>query len=318
MSRLLGEAGPVPPEVLLGPALGEDACAIDLPGGVLVAATDPITFTGQDLGRFAVAVNANDVAVTGARPRWFLATVLLPPGTTEDDVSTLFAGMRAGLTTNGVALVGGHTEVTASVEQPVIVGHMLGLAEDRHFIRTGGVLPGHVVLQVGRAPIEGAAVLARERPALLGHVDRDLLRAAERALDDPGISIVEAALLAARLGATAMHDPTEGGLAAGLHEMATASRTRLRVDRAQVLWWEPAITICQAAGADPWATLASGTLLAAFDASRTAEAVQELAAEGYEPAAIAVAEPGSGVVDTHGRPLPRPERDELNRLLGDR
>ncbi len=298
--------------------MGEDACAIDMPGGVLVAATDPITFTGHDLGRFAVTVNANDVAVTGTRPRWFLATVLLPPGTMAEAVEELFAVMRASLGASGIALVGGHTEVTRSVNQPIVVGQMLGLAEDRRFIRTGGVVPGHLVLQVGRAPVEGAAVLARESAALLGEVDPELLRAAGHALDDPGISVVDAALLAARLGARAMHDPTEGGLAAGLHEMAAASEVCLRVMRAQVLWWEPAIAVCVAAGADPWATLASGTLLAAFEPSRAASAVEEFGLGGHEAAVIAVAETGAGVVDADGNALPWPERDELSRVLGDR
>jgi hydrogenase maturation factor len=50
---------------------------------VLVAATDPITLTTQEIGRFSVSVNANDVAVMGVRPRWFLAVILLPLGTTE-------------------------------------------------------------------------------------------------------------------------------------------------------------------------------------------------------------------------------------------
>jgi hydrogenase expression/formation protein HypE len=298
--------------------MGEDACAIDVPGGVLVAATDPITFTGRDIGRFAVTVNANDVAVTGTRPRWFLATVLLPPGTTADAVEALFAGMRTALGASGIALVGGHTEVTRSVNLPIVVGQMLGLAEDRHFIRTGGVLPGHLVLQVGRAPVEGAAVLARESGARLSDVNPGLLRAAAHALDDPGISVVNAALLAARLGATAMHDPTEGGLAAGLHEMAAASEIRLRVNRAEVLWWEPAVAVCQAVGADPWATLASGTLLAAFEPSRANGAVEEFGLEGHDAAVIAVAEAGDGVVDADDDALPWPERDELARVLGDR
>jgi hydrogenase expression/formation protein HypE len=318
MSRLLSDTGAPSPEVLLGPEMGEDACAIDLPGGVLVVATDPITFTGRDIGRFAVTVNANDVAVTGTRPRWFLATVLLPAGTTAEAVEALFAGMRASLSANGIALVGGHTEVTPSVNQPIVVGQMLGLAEDRRFIRTAALVPGHLVLQIGRAPVEGAAVIAVESPTLLSEVDPALVRAAEHALDDPGISVVDAALLAARLGAKAMHDPTEGGLAAGLHEMAAASKVRLRVNRAQALWWEPAIAVCRAVGADPWATLASGTLLAAFEPDRATSALEELGLGGHEAAVIAVAETGAGVVDTLGGALPWPERDELSRVLGER
>ena len=102
MSRLLADVGPVPPEVLVGPAVGEDACAIELPGGVLVVSTDPVTLTGRDVGRYAVTVSAKDVAVTGVRPRWFLAVVLLPLGATESEVESLFADMRHSLAGSGV------------------------------------------------------------------------------------------------------------------------------------------------------------------------------------------------------------------------
>jgi hydrogenase expression/formation protein HypE len=315
LSNLLASARPFPPEVLLGPAVGEDACAIDVPAGVLVVSTDPITLTGKDVGRFAVTVNANDVAVTGVRPRWFLAAVLLPPGTTEAEVESLFSEMHAGVSQSGVALVGGHTEITNAVNQPVVVGQMLGLAEDRRFVETGGVRAGHVVFQVGRAPVEGAAVLAREGGGRLADVEPAHVRAAEVALHTPGISVVNAALLAARLGATAMHDPTEGGLAAGLHEMAAASGVRLRLDRTRVLWWEPAVALCLAAGADPWATLASGTLLAAFPASEAGGVASALSAAGHQAAVIAIAEEGAGVIDTDGNPLVWPARDEISRLF---
>jgi hydrogenase maturation factor len=315
MSRLLANLGPVPQEVLLGPAVGEDACAIEVPRGVLVVATDPITLTGRDVGRLAVTVNANDVAVTGATPRWFLAATLLPPGTTEEDVGSLFADMQTSLSQNGIVMVGGHTEVTGAVNQPVVVGQMLGLAADGRFVKTGGVQGGDAVIQVGRAPVEGPAVLAAGAGTLLAGVDRDHLRAAHRALDDPGISVVTAALLAARLGCTAMHDPTEGGLAAALHEMAAASGVRFEVDRGQVLWWKPGIMVCQALAADPWATLASGTLLAAFDPSSTGSAIEAFSRAGYEAAVIARAETGDGVVDTSGEPISWPQTDEVTRVL---
>jgi hydrogenase maturation factor len=317
LAGLLTRIGPVGPEVLLGPAVGEDACVIDVPGGALVVTTDPVTLTGRNIGRYAVTVNANDVAVTGVRPRWFVATLLLPLGTTQSEVESLFAELQETLRDGGIALVGGHTEVTRAVNQPVVVGQMLGLAEDRRFVTTGGARPGQVVVQVGRAPIEGAAVLAHEAGSLLGDVNLDLVRAAEGALAIPGISVVNAALLAARLGSTAMHDPTEGGLAAGLHELAAASGISLRVNRGRVLWWEPAIAVCQAVGADPWATLASGSLLAAFAASEIDTVVGEFVAAGLEAAVIARAESGTGVIDTHGEAIRWPDRDELSRILGD-
>jgi hydrogenase expression/formation protein HypE len=307
---------PVPPaDVLLGPRIGEDACAIEVPGGVLVAATDPITFTAREIGRFSVIVNANDVAVMGVRPRWFLAVILLPSGSTEAMVRDVFADMREGVAHVGASLVGGHTEVTPAVTQPLVVGQFLGIAEDGKFVTTGGMRPRDVLLQVGPAPIEGAAVLAREAADRLTGLDRGDLDKALVALDDPGISVVEPALLAAELGASAMHDPTEGGLAAGLNEMAEASGVRVRVDLSSVLWFSPGRSICDALAADPMATLASGTLLTAFPPDRAGPAMRALARHGYAASDIGRAGEGSGVFDADGRPLTWPERDEVVRLL---
>jgi len=314
LARLLGESGPMPGEVLLGPALGEDACALDLPGGVLVVATDPITLTGRDIGRHAVAVNANDVAVMGVRPRWFLATILVPPGSTEAEIEALFSGVRRGLQEIGATLVGGHTEVTDAVARPIVIGQMLGLAVNRRFISTAGVRPGDVIVQIGAAPVEGAAVLAVEAASRLEGLDPAVTAAAAAGAEVPGISVVDAALDAAELGATALHDPTEGGLAAGLHELAAAAGVRLRVDRARLLWFEPGLAVCRALGADPWATLASGSLLASFAPAQGA--AEALAARGYAVAVIGTAEVGQGVHDTSDRSIAWPSRDEVSRLLG--
>jgi len=316
LARLLGDVGPMPGEVLLGPTVGEDACALDLPAGVLVVATDPITLTGRDIGHHAVIVNANDVAVMGVRPRWFLATILVPPGSTEAGIEALFSGVRRALSEVGATLVGGHTEVTGAVVRPIVVGQMLGLAENRRFVSTAGVRPGDVIVQVGVAPVEGAAVLAIEAASRFLALDPAVTAAAAAGVEVPGISVVDAALDAAELGASALHDPTEGGLAAGLHELATAGGVQLRVDRARMLWFEPGLAVCRALGADPSATLASGSLLAAFDPAHAAGAAEGLAARGYAVAAIGTAQVGRGVEDTSDRAIPWPSRDEVSRLLG--
>ena len=312
LARLL--AGALPPEVVLGPRVGEDACAIEVEAGVLVAATDPITLTGSGVGAHAVVVNANDVAVTGARPRWFLACVLLPEGATRGDAAALFAGMRRALDRVGAVLVGGHTEVTAAVRQPLVVGQMLGITAART-APTGGLRPGDTVVQIGPVPVEGAAVLPHLLPPeRLAMVPAATLGAARAALDTPGISVVEAALAAARAGASALHDPTEGGLSAGLHEMADASGVALTVEPDRIAWFPPGIELCRAAGVDPWGTLASGALLAGFPADALGDALHDLARNGFAASVIGRAGPGRGVTLTGGRPLPRFERDELSRL----
>lgn len=315
LTRVLAAHPPLPPEVQLGPAVGEDACAIDIEAGVLIAATDPITLTTADLGRYGVIVNANDVAVMGVRPRWFLAAVLLPLGTTDDMVEQLFATMGDALDEVGATLVGGHTEVTAAVNQPVIVGQMLGVSPDGRYVRTAGARPGDVLVQVGSAPIEGAAVLAVEAADRLTGISAEVVAAAARGLRDPGISVVDAALTAATLGATAMHDPTEGGIASGLQELAVAAGVAVRVERSQLIWFEPGLDVCRALGADPWATLASGSLLVTFPPDRVDVAVRALSAPGRPAAVIGTIHAGAGVRGTDGGAIPRPERDEVARVL---
>jgi hydrogenase maturation factor len=314
---LLDELPPLPPEVRLGSRIGEDACGIDIEAGTLVVAADPITLTTENVARLSVLVNANDVAVCGARPRWFLAVVLVPPGTTEGVVRELFIALQGALTELDAALVGGHTEVTPAVNQPVVIGQMLGLVEKGEIVTTGGFGPGDAVLQVRPVPIEGAAVLSREMADRLSALDPQVLADAQAGLDRPGISLVESALLATELGAKALHDPTEGGLSVGLHEMASAAGVEIRVDRDAVLWFAPGLAVCQALNCDPWSTLASGMLLAAFPADAADCALVTLARRGHSAAVIGRAESGAGVRDTEGHPLPWPERDEVARMLAE-
>src|SRR5215468_10558416 len=125
--------------VVLGPRVGEDAAVIDMGDRYLVATTDPITFVTEDLGWYALVVNANDLAVRGAIPRWFLATCLLPEGrTTEAEVTTLFQQLGTACRALDVALVGGHTEVTSGLDRPIVVGTMLGEVDKARLVTTAG------------------------------------------------------------------------------------------------------------------------------------------------------------------------------------
>ncbi len=318
LRELLARQPELPSEVRLGPALGEDACAIDVPAGTLIAAADPITLTGSDVGAHAVRINANDVAVMGVRPRWFLAVVLLPTGTCDRDVGALFDSMRSALDDVGATLVGGHTEVSEAVNQPIVVGQMMGFSPDGRFLRTGGVRAGDAIVQAGRAPVEAAAVLAAGMDSRLAGIEPATLALAREAIERPGVSVVDAALIAADAGATALHDPTEGGLAAGLYELADASGVQIRLDDEAVLWFEPGRAVCEALGADPWGALASGALLAAFSPDRTANACRRLEDRGVAARIIGGAFPGRGVLRGDLSPLPAFAHDEVARVLAER
>ena len=152
------------PRVVVGARVGEDAAVIDIGDRYLVAAADPVTFATDELGWYAVTVNANDIAVRGATPRWFLATLLLPEGATDEvTVRRLFAQLAEACAAHAVALVGGHTEVTHGIDRPLVAGTMLGeVAKDR-LVTTAGAQVGDAVVLTKGVPLEGAAIIAREK-----------------------------------------------------------------------------------------------------------------------------------------------------------
>jgi len=115
LARLLARLRPRDPRVVLGPAVGRDAAVIDAGGErLLVAKTDPVTFASDHIGWYTVHVNANDIACMGARPAWFLATVLLPEGASERQAEEIFGQVIDACEALGVELVGGHTEITTA------------------------------------------------------------------------------------------------------------------------------------------------------------------------------------------------------------
>src|SRR5215472_15786272 len=214
------------PRLLIGPQIGEDAAVIDAGDHYLVVAADPVTFTTDHIGRYAVHINANDVAVMGARPLWFFVVMLLPESrTTPQLAETIMADVRSTCEELGAALGGGHTEITQGLERSILVGQMLGEVSPNRLVRKTRIAVGDLILLTRGFAIEGTAILAQEKSERLrGRVDADLLARVACFLIEPGISVVSAALAAANVGEVvhAMHDPTEGGLAMGLFELVAA------------------------------------------------------------------------------------------------
>src|SRR5262245_30442329 len=238
LERLFGKYMARGERVVLGPQVGEDAAVVDMGDRYLVATTDPITFATDEAAWYALHVNANDLAVRGARPLWFLVTLLLPEGAaTEARVEALFDELSVGCAELGVAVIGGHTEVTAGLPRPIVVGAMLGeVAKDR-LVTTGGAQVGDAILLTKGVPLEGAAILARERgdEARRRGVPEDVVERARGFLRRPGISVVpEARLACGAARVHAMHDPTEGGLATACWELAQAADVGLHVDRERI------------------------------------------------------------------------------------
>ena len=315
--------------LLVGPGLGEDAAHILFGENTLLAKTDPITFATDRIGWYAVNVNANDIAVAGGTPKWFLATLMMPPGSTEGEVRDIFGQIGEAAYEIGVQLAGGHTEVTPAVTQPVICGFMLGEVPTSRAVSASGAQPGDAVILTKGIAIEGTSILANECGDQLARAGLDSpdIAAAADFIINPGISVLKDAQTAVSAGGvTAMHDPTEGGLATALQELAFASKVDIVIDKSAVNVLPICRAICDALDIDPWGLISSGALLATVQPDHQGAVVAALQGVGIDASVIGRVKPQSD--DTTGpsvsirqdqtispTPIATFERDELARYF---
>ena len=311
------------PAVIVSPGYGRDAAAIQIGGpGQLVVKSDPITFARAGAAKYLVAVNANDIACLGGIPRWLSVVLLLPEhDSTVELVESLFADLQLACNEAGVSVIGGHTEVTSAVNRPVFIGTMLGVPGQRGLIEPGWARPGDDLLLTQWIGIEGTALLARERTEELATAlgEATVSRAA-KLLRLPGISIVrDTQTVLEAEGITALHDPTEGGLATAIHEIAGASGCGAEILVEAVPILPETTAICAYFGIDPWGLLSSGSLLIAV-APEYRQSVERAAQAGGVPISHigTLTEPQQGVtmIGSAGRAeLRRFDTDEVARVL---
>lgn len=321
LATLLSGLGSGDESIIVGPGVGRDAAAVRVGDSILVLKTDPITFASSGAGRFLINVNANDLACLGATPKWMLVTAMFPVGTTQEEVAATFMDLDIASAERGIALVGGHTEITSSVVRPVLVGMLAGIAESSRFLRPGGAKAGDLLLLSRPIAIEGTALLASEQPRLLaGLVGPECLEQATNLLDSPGISVGRHAEVALSTGPVhAMHDPTEGGIAMGAREIAEASGLAIELDRDAIPVLAETLAIANALDIDPLGMLASGSLLVANapeDAGRLIAAWRESGSDAAIVGRFVEADCGHAlIVDGQRRELPVFHLDEVSRAL---
>jgi hydrogenase maturation factor len=288
----------------------------------LVFKSDPITFATDEIGWYVVQVNANDIATTGATPRWFLLTALLPEKDTKTRlVDEITEQVIDACNSLGISLIGGHTEITQGISRPILTGTMIGEVAKEDLIWPKGAAPGDRILLTKGVPIEGTAVLARELPEQLrGKISGLEIEEAQSYLFRPGISVVRDARVAAKAGkVTAMHDPTEGGLAAALWELSQACGHTLVVNLERVRIPDVAEKVCNAFMINPMETIASGALLMTAIPDSVDPICKALEREGIDCMMIGSVEAGPPRVlrttNKHLVRLPRPKRDEIARIF---
>jgi hydrogenase maturation factor len=314
-SLVLGRLGARRPETLVGAALGVDAAAVAFDGWACVLTSDPITTASAGAGRLAVHVVCNDLATMGAEPMGVLPTLLFPSGTAPDRVAELAADIDATARELNVEVLGGHTEVAPGLREPLVVMSGIGRARADHLLTAAGGRPGDVLVLTKAAALEGTHILVADfAERLAGRVPDDLLHEARSYGAE--LSVVPEARLAVELGATALHDPTEGGVLGAIWELAEASHTGVSIEVERIPIREATREICETLGADPLRLIASGALLVACEDA-------ERMLNGLHRARIAATRIGHLTDGTRellwrdGRaePLTAPGRDELYRLL---
>lgn len=250
-------------EILLGAGVGEDCAAVQLEADeVLVLSTDPITGTVQDIGNLAVQITVNDLASAGAEPIGILMTILLPPESEEDTLREIMQRAEAACEAANVQVMGGHTEVTAAVNQPLVSVTGVARVKQDRLIQTGGARPGMDILVTKTIGMEGTAIIAREkRGEMASHLAAVLLDAAEKMGEH--LSVQKEAAIASAYGVAAMHDVTEGGIYGALWEMAEASHVGLEIDLKKIPLKQETVEICEFYGINPYELISSGSMLMA-------------------------------------------------------
>ena len=219
-----------------------------------------------------------------------------------------------------IAIIGGHCETTPGIKHAIIIGTAVGVTEKNHYVTSAGAKSGDALILTKGVGLEGTAILATDRQGLLeSHLDKTLLKRASDLFSH--ISVVEDAVLAfEKGGVTAMHDPTEGGVAGGIYEIADSSNLGVEVLETKMPILNETIEICKFFRIDPMQLISSGALLIAAKKGFAEGIVEILEKSGIEAAIIGkfLKEQGKRVlVRKNGKrePLVQPSSDHLWKAL---
>ncbi|MFH2132623.1 MAG: HAD-IA family hydrolase [bacterium] len=322
LNRFLETLGDPDPSLLIPPGVGEDTAAVNIMDDeVLILKSDPITFVSEAAARYAVIVNANDVSTSGALPRWFLSTLLFPPGVTPAEITGVMEELRACCREQGVTLCGGHTEITDAVTRPVITGMIAGTVQKSSLIDKRNMLEGDRILMTKGVSVEGTSIMAREfeRQLLDRGLSADDLAAGKTFLDQ--ISITgEAAIASRHPSVSAMHDVTEGGVATALEELSQAGGHRFSIAMDRIPVFDLTRRMCHVFQLDPLGLIGSGSLLICCREAGCDRLIRDLAAADIQVTRIGkVLGPGCGILaEAAGHPVTWPvfDADEMTRIMG--
>ena len=270
--------------IVVGSKVGEDAAVIDMNDHYLVAKTDPITFATDEIGYYAVHVNVNDICCTGAIPKWFQSTILLPSDKTNEElIEKIFKGIHDTCKSLNITVIGGHTEVTSNLDRPIVVGSLLGEVDKDKLVTTSGAKVNDSLILTKGIFIEGTSIIAREKENFLlsKGLDQAFIDRCKQYLHEPGISIFKDAMLSNNnFKINSMHDITEGGLATGIAEIAIASDLGALVYEKNVKILPEPAKLSEIFNLNPYGTISSGSLLISINEEDSNKLIELLRKNG--------------------------------------
>lgn len=307
------------PDVIVGSTFGEDVALTRVGSQLLASHLDPIVGAVENIGWLAVHVACNDVATSGAAPRWIQLLVLIPNKEDKDLLSHIMRDVSKAAEEVNVSIIGGHTGYSANLSRPLVAVTALGTLEDQTPVLTRGAKIGDLLLVSKGIALEGTAILAfdfAQTARKLGLGDEDLDEAKQLMTQ---VSVIPEALLLAKHGASAMHDVTRGGLMETMLEMAVLSGVGFSVDYEKIHMPPVAIRFAKAFQFDPLRMISSGTLLAAIPPERLTSVRSSLDLAGIQFAIVGEVVEGEGVKVSRGEEESffealQPEDDELARM----
>lgn len=270
-------------------AQGNDQASFDVPGGRMVMTTDgyvisPLFFPGGDIGSLAIHGTVNDLAMAGAVPLHLTASFILEEGFPLADLARIAVSMGDAARAAGVWVVAGDTKVVerGKADGVFISTAGIGLVPPGLCLSGDQARPGDAILLSGAIGDHGVAIMAlRENLSFSTSIRSD---------SAPLNSLVAAMVGAGGAGLRAMRDPTRGGLAATLNELATQSGVGMLLDETAIPVHPEVVAACELLGLDPLNVANEGKLIAiaAPEAAPTLLAAMRAHPLGREAAQIGV------------------------------
>ncbi|MGJ7045870.1 AIR synthase family protein [Thermoanaerobacterium thermosulfurigenes] len=301
-------------EVAVHAGIGEDCSVIEFGQYAAVLSTDPITASNNLSGYLSVIISCNDIASCGAKPIGVLETILLPIGSDEESLNKIVQEIDRGAKELNIEVLGGHSEVTSSVNKPVISTTAIGVCSKDKFIKTSGAKLNDDVIVTKSVGIEGTFIVVNDYyEKLSNHISESVLDSAKSFITD--LSVVKEGLIAAECGVNCMHDITEGGILGAAFEIAEASNMGIEIFSDLIPVRNETKIICDYFNLDPFKLISSGSMI--ITSSNGKKIVDELKKQNIDATIVGkITKSGKYLIDGNKKiEINPPTSDEIYNIL---